>query len=299
MKFNRCLRQFLSSLAIAVLLLAWTGCSTPTRHRENALRQSLSFYASFDGKLDADFALGDPALYFAPSMKHPRVGTPGLPPSGAVTLAKGQGRFVDALRFNKKSAEMIFFKAERNVDYQTNRWQGTVSFWLRVDPATELAPGFCDMIQITPREWNDAAFFVEFEKRTNAIPFRLGAYADFKVWNPQNREWGKIPFAEKPLVHVEKPPFAGDRWTHVAFTFENFNTGRPDGVATLYLNGEFRGALSPREQTFTWNPSQALVMLGLSYIGLWDELAIFNRSLSAQEIKSLYELDGGVQTLLR
>ena len=46
-------------------------------------------------------------------------------------------------------------------------------------------------------------------------------------------------------------------------------------------------------QTFTWKPSQALVMLGLGYIGLWDELAIFNRALSAQEIKSLYELDGG------
>jgi concanavalin A-like lectin/glucanase superfamily protein len=170
---------------------------------------------------------------------------------------------------------------------------------LRVDPAAELAPGFCDPIQITPREWNDGAFFVEFEKRTNSIPFRLGAYADFKVWNPQNRDWNAIPFAEKPLVAVEQPPFSGDRWTHVVFTFDRFNTGKPDGVAKLYLNGELRGALSPREQTFTWDPSKTLVMPGLNYVGLFDELAIFNRALSDTEIQQLYQLEGGVRLLVR
>ena len=45
----------------------------------------------------------------------------------------------------------------------------------------QLEPGFCDPVQITPRAWNDAAFFVEFEKRPESIPFRLGVYADLGV----------------------------------------------------------------------------------------------------------------------
>jgi hypothetical protein len=230
-------------------------------------------------------------------MKHPRVGTPGLPAGGAVTHEKGQGRFGDALRFHKKVPEMIFFQGEKNLAYQARNWSGTVSLWLRVNPAEELAMGFCDPIQITPREWNDAAFFVEFEKRTNSIPFRLGAYADFKVWNPENREWAKIPFDEKPLLHVEKPPFGAGQWTHVVFTFSNFNTGRKDGVAGLYLNGKFQGALAEREQTFTWDPSKTLIMLGLSYVGYYDDLAIFNRALTEQEIALLNQLKDGVRSL--
>lgn len=277
------------------------GCATP--HRANpslaGLREALTFHASFDNRLDADFAAGDPTLYSAPSMKHPRVGTPGLPDGGSIAHAPGDGRFGDALRFRRKSAEMVFFKAEKNLAYAKDDWSGTVSFWLKTDPETELAPGYCDPIQITPREWNDAAFFVEFEKRTNNIPFRLGAYADFKVWNPQNRDWNSIPFEQKPLVAVEKPPFGGDRWTHVVFTFERFNTGRPDGVAKLYLNGSLRGILSLREQTFTWDPSQTLVMLGLNYVGLWDELAIFNRALAEAEVRTLFNLPHGVWELTK
>ena len=57
-----------------------------------------------------------------------------------------------------------------------------------------------------------------------------------------------LAFAEKPLVKVERPPFKRGQWTHVVFTFLNFNTGKPDGVVTLYVNGESRGSISPRQQ---------------------------------------------------
>ena len=106
-------------------------------------------------------------------------------------------------------------------------------------------------------------------------------------------------FADKPLLTVEAPPFAKGKWTHVAFTFEHFNTGAADGVARLYLDGQPRGVLSPRTQTFTWDVEQAAVMLGLSYIGLFDELSFFNRALSAEEISGLHVLEGGVKGLLK
>ena len=90
--------------------------------------------------------------------------------------------------------------------------------------------------------------------------------------------------AEKPLLGVESPPFTKERWTHVAFTWENFNTGKTNSVATLYLNGQSQGSLTNWLQTYTWDPAKTKIMLGLSYIGLFDELAIFDRALTPAEI---------------
>jgi len=59
------------------------------------------------------------------------------------------------------------------------------------------------------------------------------------------------------------------------------------------------GALPPRIQTFTWDERQASIMLGLGYIGLFDELSWFNRALSGPEIRVLHELQGGVPSLLK
>jgi hypothetical protein len=264
-----------------------------------ALQQALTFHASFDGGVDAAAAAGDPALYSAPSLKQRNAAVRGLPQSGEITLARGQGRFGDAVRFTRKKSPVIFFKGARNMPYQSDNWSGTVSFWLRVDPLNDLEPGFCDPVQITPRSWDDGAFFVEFEKRPESIPFRLGVYADHGVWNPGKRPFAEIPADERPLITVERPPFGGDRWTHVAFTFERFNTARPDGVVRLYLNGDLQGSLGPRRQTFTWDVDGNAIALGLGYIGLLDDLSIFDRALSDLQIRALHQLEKGVSTLPR
>ena len=285
------LKPFLALFLASVTMLPADAAET--------LRSALTFHASFDGGVDADFALGDHRLYNAPSMNKRDAATPGLPTNAFVVPARGAGRFGDALRFQDKSGTIIFFRAAKNFAWNETNWSGTVSLWLNTDPPAELKPGFCDPIQITPRAWNDAAFFVEFEKRAAGIPFRLGAYPDFKVWNPTNRKWEEIPMTDKPLLAVEQPPFARDKWTQVVFTFERFNTGAADGVARLYLDGQSRGALPARTQTFTWDVNQTAVMLGLNYVGRYDELSLFNRALTPAEVSQLYALDGGVKSLLK
>lgn len=284
------------------LCVVFTACvfaSSPTQAADQTgLGSALTFHASFDGSTEAEFALGDAKLYHAPAMNKRANALPGLPTNGIVT-ARGQGRFGDALSFADKAGSIVFFHAARNVAYRETNWSGTVSFWLSTDPTDELKPGFCDPIQITPRAWNDAAFFVEFEKRPAGIPFRLGAYADFKVWNPSNRKWEEIPMADKPLLTVEQPPFGKGKWTHVAFTFERFNSRASDGVAHLYLDGKPRGTISARTQTFTWDVNNSAVMLGLSYVGLFDELSLFNRALAPEEIARLHALPNGVRSLLK
>jgi hypothetical protein len=264
-----------------------------------ALRSALTFHASFDAGADADFALGDKALQHAPSMSQRGEAKAGLPADDLVARAPGRGKFGDALQFKKKKTPLVFFHADKNAAYAARDWSGTASFWLSVDPRAELEMGFCDPVQITPRAWNDAAFFVEFEKRAEDVPFRLGAYADYKVWNPADRKWEQIPFNEKPLVTVGEPPFGAGKWTHVVFTWENFNTGKSNGVARLYLDGQPRGALSPREQTFTWDPAKTSVMLGVGYIGLFDELSLFSRALTDSEVAALHRLPKGARDLLK
>jgi hypothetical protein len=291
--------RHLTSWAGVIAASVLCSAAAPSQSAQDALRKALTFHASFDAKVDAVQAAGDPKLYWAPSLKQRQDAKPGLPESGEVRHAAGAGRFGDALRFTARKSPTVFFRAARNMPYQTVNWSGTVSFWLNTDPAGELEPGFCDPVQITPRAWNDAAFFVEFEKRPESIPFRLGAYADLGVWNPDKRRIADIPTHERPLVTVDKPPFERGRWTHVVFTFENFNTGKPDGVARLYLDGTDRGALSARLQTFTWDVESTAIALGLNYIGMLDELSIFNRALNGSEIAALHSLGKGVGSLLR
>ena len=280
-----------------ITLLAVAGIGVVPQN--DALRQAIVFHVAFDGGTDALRAAGDPKLYSAPTLKQRSEAKPGLPASGEVALAKGEGRFGDALRFTARKSPIVFFRGAGNMPYQSSNWSGTVSFWLNVDPEGKLEPGFCDPIQITDSAWNDAAFFVEFEKRPESIPFRLGVYADFAVWNPDNRKFAEIPAGEKPLLTVEKPPFRAGRWTHVVFTFERFNTGKPDGVARLYLDGRPQGELMSRQQTFTWDAENAVVALGLGYIGLFDELTIFNRVLRQDEIQSVHIMERGISSLIR
>jgi hypothetical protein len=81
------------------------------------------------------------------------------------------------------------------------------------------------------------------------------------------------------------------------FTFTNCNTGKKDGMATLYLDGKVAGTVTGREQTLSWDPAKAVAMLGLNYTGLFDELAFFNRALSAAEVEELFRLPEGIATL--
>ncbi len=264
------------------------------------LRGALTFHAPFDGGVDAAFARGDGRLHTTPSGK-PADAKPGLARDD-VRIAPGEGVHGDALRFEKKSSAAVLYRAKGNVQYRERGWSGTVSMWLRLDPERDLEPGYCDPIQITDKKWNDASFFVDFTK-DNPRDFRLGVFSDLAVWNPDGREWEAIPESERPMVTVKKHPFRSDRWVHVAFTFSGFNDGesgeRKAATARLYLNGAPQGEITGKPQVFTWDPERTVIYLGLSYVGLFDDLAVFNRALEPAEIAALSTLPGGVAALSR
>jgi hypothetical protein len=248
------------------------------------LKTSLTFRATFDGGTEAQIAMGDRSIYSAKSYKEQTAAQKGL--GGApVEWAKGAGRTGDALRFTRKNEAAVFYRAEKNVAFDPKNWSGTISFWLSLDPETDLAPGFCDPIQITDKAYNDSAIWVDFTKDDKPRHFRLGIFGDLKSWNPRNLEPDKNPEFDKRLVVVKRPPFARGKWTHVAIVHSGLGGG--SGAAALFLDGQAQGTAPAITEPFVWDPALSAIRLGVNYVGLMDDVAIFNRRLSAEEIREI------------
>ena len=305
------LRPLATVLAVALVVVLLGGCSggaepetvvassSPEESFDptTGLRETLTFHASFDNGVNADWALGDRQIYTAPSYDEQDQAAPGIG-NPAVEMAEGAGRFGNALRFTARNQHAIFYKAADNVAYSLDDWGGTASFWLSLDPATDLEPGFCDPIQITDEAYNDAAIWVDFTGE-NPRQFRLGVFGDLEVWNPEALSPNEHPGFSDRLLIVDEPPFATDRWTHVVITYTGLNT-ETGGAATLYLDGE------PLPQTrydinepFTWVPDRGAIRLGVNYVGLFDEVSLFSRALTDEEVRALHALENGVVGLYR
>ncbi len=264
---------------LIVLLMAFFGSA-----QENDFKDNLIFFAPFDGGTKAQVAIGDSELYSAPSRKELQSANKGLEGSNVV-LAKGAGRSGDALDFKKKGKPVVFYDALKNVGYSGESWSGAISFWLQLDPATDLEPGYCDPIQITDVGYNDASIWVDFTK-DNPRDFRLGVIGDLAQWNPDNVSADKNPEFEKRLIRVKKPPFARGRWTHIVINFSNL--GSSNSEYELYVNAESQGSLKNIGDLFTWEEEKAKIFLGLSYIGLMDELSVFSQPLSSKTITKIH-----------
>jgi hypothetical protein len=248
------------------------------------LKKDLLFHASFDKGLDAATASGDKRIYTAPSYKEQAAAKPGLDHPD-VSVVPG-GKSGSALQFRKKNTKAVFYKALENVNHNGRSWTGAISFWLSLDPETDLEPGFCDPIQVTHSAYNDAAIWVDFTKDDKPRHFRLGVFGDLKAWNPQNLPADKFPAFGDRLVVVKKTPFAKGKWTHVAITHQGLGGGK--GTATLYLNGEPQGTTPGIVEAFTWDMEKAAIRVGVNYVGLFDELAVYGRALSGKEVKELF-----------
>lgn len=301
--------RIIASLALSVA--CETVSVTPARAQDAAsarppaaaqairdtLRTALSFFASFDRGFHADYARGDRVMYTAPSYHELDEAVADVT-SPDVTIAKGQGRFGDALQFRKKNTSAVFFRAAVNTGYRPRNWSGTISFWLNLSPDTDLEPGYTDPLQITDKAYNNAAIWVDFTRDDKPRHFRLGLFGDSAAWNTQNLPTERNPFFNERTIVVTQPPFTRGQWTHVAIVFAGLNTDS-GGTAKLYLNGQLTGTREKIRELFSWEPASATIRLGVNYVGLWDELSLYDRPLSDAAIDALYRLSGGVGALIK
>lgn len=266
----------------------------PAAEIEN-LRRALVFHAPFDTTGDAAFARGDRRVFTAAERGKREAAPSGLPADGTARLVPGAGRFGGALEFRGATKQQVFYRGGANLGFPAGPWAGSVSLWLRLDPDRDLAPGYCDPFQFVGAKWADGALFVEFTKDHNPRHFRYGIFPQTPLWNPQNKKLEEMTDAERPMVPVRRPIFGRDRWTHILITFANLNSGRADGRGTLYVDGERIGTSEGWTHTFNWtDPAQTALTLGLNYAGLIDDLAVFNRELTATEARAIFALPRGV-----
>lgn len=292
----------------------FSGCSSPGqlggRVSDNALRFSagspdpsqpirtaMTFASTFDHGLDADFALGDARLYSAATPGSQAQGAPGLPAGESVKRVTEAGLHGAALEFTKKSDAVVFYQGSTNLAYRTN-WSGTVSFWLKQSPEKDAAASASQPLQVAGQKLADGSVEVAFGQEKAGNFFSYAVKGQQALWNPENLKWEGIPKLDRPVVQVTEPPFSADRWTHVVITFKYANTGRKDGIGKLYLDGQYYGSLAGFNNSLACDPVQNYLNLGLSYVGLMDEVSVFNRDLSAKEVQVLHHLPHGLLDLL-
>ena len=98
------------------------------------------------------------------------------------------------------------------------------------------------------------------------------------------------------MVALKRAPFARTRWTHVVFTFDRLNAGKA-GVGHLYLDGQPQGRIANWDLTLGWQAENVQLVLSAAYVGGIDDLAVFDRALSANEVAQVYALPAGIGAL--
>jgi hypothetical protein len=265
------------------------AAETETKAR---LARALTLHASFDTGLEADFSRGDTTCYVMQGNKLVTAA-----PTEEVRLAPAEGRFGGALHFTRKNDFRPAFRDAGVLGYNDKDWSASVAVWLRLDPDSDLEPGYCDPVQIVGDDTRKGFIFLEWSKDEVPRYFRYAIRPLFHIWNPDNVQWAEIPFEKRPMVQVERAPFTREAWTHVVFTLENINDRSQPQVGRLYLNGKRQGAIENWDLTFGWDPARVLLVLGAAYVGHLDDLAVFNRALTDGEVKQLYGLTRGVSEL--
>lgn len=272
--------------AVLVLAPASLAAAAP---RHAGLARALTFHASFDSGLDADFSRGSTAC----TVKQGKTVVPAVA-NDELKVVPGAGRFGGALHFTRKGATRPQFKGDGVLGYNDKNWSASVSVWLKLDPDKDLEPGYCDPVQIVGDDTKKGFIFLEWSKDESPRHFRFAIRPRVELWNPNNLDWAKMTPAQRPAVNLERAPFSRDAWTHAVFSFENLNDKAKKPVGRLYLNGKLMGTIENWDLTLGWDPAQVFLVLGASYVGHLDDLAVFNRALTAAEVKQLFALKKGV-----
>jgi hypothetical protein len=254
-----------------------------------ALRKTATFHASFDEEVRGDHG-GSLALHTRSKEKEKGkfVFREGFD-SKVFRIAKGKGIAGGALEVTDTLPNngRVFFPAKGNLAYRKGGWGGALSVWVNTDPNRLLKTKFCDPIQITQKGANNGGIWFDFN---DARPrdLRHGAF-------PAVPE-GQKPIPEEdpraPMVRVPKIDWKAGDWHHVVLSWQNFDTGKEDAVSALYIDGKLIGTIKGRALAMDWDLDRAGIYVAVNYIGLLDELALFRRALTAEEVQALHKNPG-------
>lgn len=163
----------------------------------------------------------------------------------------------------------LYYPGKDNFNIQ----KGTIAFWAKRDLSWKQKElGFVMVKAIAGETWNQSSLYFSVT-RWNQI--RLGIFDRYK---------------KQTLYMVRPVPAQADVWYHLAATFT-------DGEVHIYLNGEEGSYVSDGlGDPMMVMPSGDVKYLQIgsdynhAFEGVMDEFRVYNRVLSPEEIKALYEL---------
>ncbi|AEI40445.1 GH32 C-terminal domain-containing protein [Paenibacillus mucilaginosus] len=227
---------------------------------------------------------------------------------GSWHLDEGQGAAAkDDVRNKNDAVQYVFNNAKYKPDSEPLWRPGAAGQGLLFDgystwiarPANEIAKPTDEITiesWVAPRsyEWGDGGKLsaivnqYDIDTRTGYI-LGMGRHGKWSFQAGINGKWTEVWADEdKPLPKFE--------WSHIAATYS-----RTDGKLKLYLNGELAGTaaaekklpISPANQDFMIGKNNSGVVINGVFTanmfnGMIDEVKVFNRSLTAEEIQNDY-----------
>jgi hypothetical protein len=254
---------------------------------EAALRKAVTFYASFDEAVKGDF--GGDLTVFTGVRPSPDAARPAPAPrrgfnAKIFSISRNKGIAGGCLKASDvlPDNDRILFPARGNIAFKKGGWGGAVSFWIKTDADKMLKTKFCDPVQITEKGANNGGIWVDFN---DAKPrsLRHGAFP----FVPEGKVSVKEDDAHAPMVRVPGIGFRAGDWHHLVVSWRNFDTGKKNAVSALYIDGQEIGAVKGFEIGMNWNLDKTGIYVAVNYVGLLDELAIFSRPLTLEEVRLL------------
>ena len=277
---------------------ALSGATTGGAADAMELRKAVTLYASFDEEVRAD--VGGGGLAFSTRTGDPKKG-PFTFADGfdkkVFRIAKNKGKHsgalevIDVLPNNGR----IFFPMKGNIGYKKGGWGGAVSVWIDTDPNTLFKTTFCDPVQITQKGANNGGIWFDFNAAKPKRDLRMGHFPAV----PEGQKGASEDDADAPMVRVPGIGFKQGEWHHVLLNWQNLDTGKPDALATLYIDGKKIGAVKDRAIAMDWDVDKGGIYVAVNFIGLLDEFAVFGRPLTMDEVTLLYRVSGVLTALKR
>jgi hypothetical protein len=279
------------TIAIACVILI--AAAVPASAGEDALKKAVTFYASFDEGLMPDVGVGPIRTRFGDPKEPSKFIFKDGYDKNIYKINKQNGlagnclEAIDVL----KDRGRFFYPVKGNLAYKKGGWGGACSMWILMDPQA-LKLQFCDPVQITQKGANNGGIWFDFN---DAKPrdLRMGVFPAV----PEGKTGAKESDADAPMVRLPKIGFKADVWHHIVLSWSNFDTGKPNAVATLYIDGKAIGSVKDRAIAMDWDIEKAGIYTAVGYTGLLDEMACFNRALTQEEVTALHKTHGLLQSL--
>jgi Concanavalin A-like lectin/glucanases superfamily len=264
------------------------GTLVPISHADEAdLRKAVTFYASFDASVNADVGGGElvPKVRAKHATEKEKFVVEEVN-SKIVHIAKDRGIAGGCLNVSDLLPQdgRLYYPAKDNIAFKKEGWSGSVSMWCRTNPDTFLKTKFCDPLQITQKGYDNGALWFDFNDK-KPRDLRHGVFTA----RADNQKAVKEEDPKAPLVRVPGIGWKELDWHHVVITFKNLDTGKPDAVTALYIDGKLKGEVKEQAIAMKWEMAEAKIYLALSYIGLIDEFALFDKALTGDEVQLLHK----------